>query len=122
MSKFIIQLIAGILAIWLATIIVPSVKFEGPVLNLIFAGIVLGLLNLTIRPIVELITLPIKIITLGLFSLAIGVLMVWIVDILFAQLIIPGLNPLFWTSLINWGLIIVLALIFPKRKNHPENS
>ncbi len=122
MSKFIIQLIAGILAIWLATIIVPSVKFEGPVLNLIFAGIVLGLLNLTIRPIVELITLPIKIITLGLFSLAIGVLMVWIVDILFAQLIIPGFNPLFWTSLINWGLIIVLALIFPKRKNHPENS
>jgi len=122
MSKFIIQLIAGILAVWLATIIVPSVKFEGPVLNLIFAGIVLGLLNLTIRPIVELITLPIKIITLGLFSLAIGVLMVWIVDILFAQLIIPGFNPLFWTSLINWGLIIVLALIFPKRKNHPENS
>lgn len=117
MRKFIIQLVAGVLALWLATIIVPSVKFEGTVWYLIFAGLVLALLNLIIRPIIELITLPIKIITLGLFSLVIGTLMVWIVDIVFPQLIIPGFLPLFWTALINWGVLVILALILPKRKN-----
>ncbi len=116
MRKLFIQLVAGVLGIWLATIIVPSVKFAGTWLSLIIAGAVLGLLNFLIRPILEAISFPLKIITLGLFSFVIGSLMVWLVDILFPQLIIPGLIPLFWTAVINWALIIILALIMPKKK------
>lgn len=116
MRKFIIQLIAGVLTLWLATIIVPEVEFTGNVWLMILAGLVLALLNFIIRPIIELITLPIKIITLGLFSLVIGTLMVWIIDIIFPQLIIPGFLPLFWTALINWGVLVILALVFPKKK------
>jgi len=43
--------------------------------------------------------------------------MIWLVDIFFEELIIVGIVPLFWTTLIIWGLSTILPLFFPKRKH-----
>lgn len=117
MRNFLIQLVAGVLGLWLAVIILPQVEFTGSWLGLVGAGVVLSFLNFFLRPVVEAITFPIKLITLGLFSLVISMAMVWLVDIFFPQLIIPGLLPLFLTAAINWAIVIILALLIPKRKD-----
>lgn len=117
MRNFFIQLVAGVLGLWLAVIIIPSVEFTGSWLGLVSAGVVLGFLNFFLRPLVEAITFPIKLITLGLFSLIISMAMVWLVDIFFPQLIILGLLPLFLTSAINWALVVILVLLIPKRRH-----
>lgn len=125
MRKLIIQIIAGIVGIFLAIEFVPDVSLEiipgqssflGIVLTanwqiLILVGSVLGLLNFFLKPVLKMLTFPLRVLTLGLFSFLINMFLVWAVDILFLEFEIQGLIPLFWTTLIIWLLSVVLGRI-----------
>ncbi len=104
MRKLFFQIVTGILGLLIATLLVPGVEFSGSWQILILAGFILGLINFFLKPILKLITLPLRMLTLGLFTLVINVGMIWIVDIFFPELAIVGILPLLWTSLIIWGL------------------
>ena len=107
MRNLFIKIAAGILGLWLASSFVPGVEFTGAWKILLFAGFLLGLMNFFIKPILKSITLPLRIITLGLFGLIINMAMVWLVDIFFTELTIVGVLPLLWTTLIIWGLSLL---------------
>jgi putative membrane protein len=114
MGNFLIKIIAGILGLWLAVTFVPGVSFTGDWQGLVLAGALLGLVNAIIKPLINMITLPLRIITLGLFGLVINLAIVWAIDIFFVELEILGFFPLLWTTLIIW----VLGLFFfPKKGN-----
>lgn len=92
------------LAIGIAAYVVPGVTVT--VLGALIAAVVLGALNLFIRPIIAILTLPITLITLGLFSLVIDALLVML-----ASSVVPGFAVAgFWTAfffalaltVINW--------------------
>lgn len=104
--------IAAILGLYLAAKFVPGVEFYGTYLSLIFIGILLGLANFFIKPIVKAISLPAIILTLGLFSIIINMAFVWIIaDVLFPETMeIAGIIPLFWTTVIIWILSLILGL------------
>lgn len=122
MTKLFLQIIAGILGIFLATKFVPGVtleiipgqssflgiEFTAAWQILVLVGGVLGLINFFLKPILKIITLPLRILTLGLFSLVINMLIVWVVDVLFLELEICGLISLFWTTVIIWVLSLFL--------------
>jgi putative membrane protein len=122
-KKLIFQIIAGIVGIFLAVKFVPGVSlniipgqssFFGMPLTehwqiLILVGSLLGLLNFFVKPVLKLITLPLRVLTLGLFSFVINMFLVWLVDIFFLELKIQGLVPLFWTTLILWGVSLILG-------------
>ena len=122
MWRLILQIAAGILGIWLAQRFVPGVEFIGPIQTLFVAGLILGLINFFIKPILKIITLPLRILTFGLFSLVINMGIVWVVtDILFpTDLEIQGIVPLFWTTVIVWGLSWLLPKWLPEKKAIPE--
>jgi putative membrane protein len=112
------QIVVSILTIFLAVKFVPGVtiqvipgksvyfgiRFTQNWQILIFIGIILGLINSFIKPILNLITLPLKIITLGLFSLILNMAIFFFLDVIFPELKIAGLSPLFFTVLILWIL------------------
>ncbi len=104
--KIILQIIAAILAIWLAKEFLPETEFvfEGTLKTLIIIGAVLGIINAIFKPILDLITFPLKILTFGLFSLIIIMFLLWIVDILFPELNIIGIKGLLKAGLIVWIL------------------
>jgi putative membrane protein len=116
------QILISILGIFLATKFVPGVtlhvipgqsiyfgiNFTKDWQILIFIGIILGLINFFIKPILNLITLPLRILTLGLFSLILNMLIILILDIIFPEFKILGIVPLFWTTII----ILFLNLFF----------
>lgn len=110
-----LEILAGILGIFLAQRYVSGVEFAGNWQILVLAGIILGLINFFIKPILKVITLPLRILTFGLFGLVINMLMVWLVDLIFPELIIQGITPLFWTSLIVWGLSFILIKWLPPK-------
>lgn len=109
-SRIFSQIIVGILGIYLAILFVPGVDISNGEFTregikiLILVGTVFGLINFFIKPIVSFITLPLRIITLGLFGLVINITMIWIVDIIFIELTVSGFSALFWTSIIVWFL------------------
>jgi len=108
MKRLLAHIAVGILALYLASLFIPGVdiesKFGSSLKILILAGVFLGLINYFLKPIVNLITLPLRVLTFGLFGLIVNMLMVWLVDIAFPELIILGFFPLFWTGLLVWIL------------------
>ena len=76
--KLIIRLVINMIAIWVTSWVLPGLNFEGNLGSLILVGVIFGLVNALIRPIVRLLTLPITIVTLGLFTLVINALMLLI--------------------------------------------
>ena len=116
MTKLIFQIIGGILSLWLAIKFVPGVEFSGEIKYLIFAGIFLGLINFFLKPILKFITFPLRILTFGLFSLIINMLIVWTVDVFFPELTIQGIVPLFWTTIIVLVVSWSLGLYNPRKK------
>lgn len=130
MKKLLSQVIVGIAGLWLATRFVPGVNIEllsgsnffGIPLNhqwqiILILGVVLGLLNFFLRPILKILALPIAILTLGLFSFVINVMMIWIVDVLFVEFSAPFFAPLLWTTIIVWGLGFILNILLPKEED-----
>lgn len=115
--KFLLTVIAGILGIWLADIFIAGVDFSGDWKALLLTGLALGLANFFIKPVLKLITLPLRFLTLGIFGILINVGIIWAVDIIFKELIIEGIVPLLWTTLIVWGLSVALAPFFPKKND-----
>jgi putative membrane protein len=72
------------------------------------AAVVLGALNLLVRPILYLLTLPITVITLGLFSLVINAIMV-----LCTTYLVPGFSvPSFWAALFFALVLAVVNWVF----------
>ena len=101
MRLFFHWLVAAI-AIGIAGYLVPGVHVT--LLGALMAAIVLGALNLLVRPILFLLTLPITIVTLGLFSFVINAVLV-----LAAALVVPGFFVAsFWTAFL---FAIVLAVV-----------
>ena len=98
-------LIAAV-AILIAAYIVPGVTIT-PVSALI-AAVVLGALNFFIRPILMVLTLPINVLTLGLFSLVINALL-----IMLATYLVPGFAIAdFWTAFLFALVLVVINWVF----------
>ena len=111
-GKLILHIVAATGGLLIATKIVPGVDFYSTYLMLIIVGAILGLVNFFIKPILKAISLPIRILTLGLFGLIINMVLVWpIADVVFADVLeISGIIPLFWTTIIIWFLNFLLGL------------
>lgn len=124
MGRLFWHIIGGILGIFLAVKFVPGVSLEIiPGKSIFFGfpltenwqifllvGSILGLINFFIKPILDKITLPLKILTLGLFSLILNMGIIWLLDVLFLEFKILGILPLFLTTIIVLVISILLGL------------
>ncbi len=90
MIGFIIRAALVALGLWLASIIVPGVEMAS-IGSLIWAALLLGIVNAIVRPILVVLTFPITVITLGLFLLVINGLMIELVSVFVAGFIVHGL-------------------------------
>jgi len=110
--KLILRILINAVAIWLTSLLLPGFNFTGSAWNLILVAIIFGLVNALIRPIVKLLTLPITIFTLGLFSLVINALMLilttWISDSLSLG---GGFFQNLWIALLAAIIISVISTI-----------
>ena len=97
-SRLIIYTLGGTVVLWLADYFMSNVSFSGSWATLVLAGFVLGFINTILRPIIKTITLPIRILTLGLFNLVINMAILEFVDVAFPELVINGLWSLLLTS------------------------
>lgn len=94
MKRLVIKIIANVAAFYCAAQIFPVIKMTTPETGL-WAGLILTGVNLLIRPLLLLITLPVNFLTLGLFTLIINTWMVMLTGTFLKSLHIPG----FWLAL-----------------------
>lgn len=112
MNAFLSKIISGIVGTALSLYFVPGITSDGEIDTIIIIGITIGLLLLIIKPILNAITFPLRIITLNLFSFVIIMFLIWAVDCLFPQTMfeIQGIINLFWMSLIVLGSEILFSI------------
>ena len=72
------RLLINAAALWAATRIVPGISFDGDWRLLFVVALVFGVLNVSVRPVLMLLTLPFLIVTLGLFTFVLNALMLWL--------------------------------------------
>lgn len=115
MLNFIVKVLVNALALWLTTLLYHGVYFQsgGGALDAIVAGLALGLVNALIRPLLVLFSLPLTILTLGLFTLVVnGVVLAIVAGVTslnvatFGAAIIGALI----LAVISWGLDSLLHL------------
>jgi putative membrane protein len=99
MLGFLIRASIVALGLWLATVWVNGVSIDTPA-TLILAGVLLGIVNSIVRPIAILLTLPMTIITLGLFLLVINAGMVALVAWMLPGMHVASFWSAFWTSVL----------------------
>jgi putative membrane protein len=124
MERLFWHIIAGILAIFLVIRIVPGVALEVIPGKSVYFGIefdqqwklialvgsILGLINFFVKPILNALTIPLKILTFGLFSLILNMGLVWFLEIAFEEFEISGITPLFFSTIIVWLVTFFLGL------------
>lgn len=110
--KTIIQIILSAVAVGIAAYLVPGVTVDGFLVAVVVA-VVLAIINTFIKPIIVLLTLPINILTLGLFSLVIMALLVML-----AGAVVPGFGVDGFLSALVFGVLLALVnMLFRKVKS-----
>jgi len=112
MLGFFLRWSMNLLALVVAASLIDGIRIQSIAMGILAAGI-LGVVNAVIRPVVMLLTLPITILTLGLFTLVINALMLLLVAKLVPGLVIDGFRAAFWggliVSLVSWVLNIFVG-------------
>ena len=73
-----IRLLINSAALWVAVRLVDGVSFTGEWWLLIVVALVFGVLNVSVKPLLKLLTLPFLLVTLGLFTFVLNALMLWL--------------------------------------------
>jgi putative membrane protein len=115
MVRFLLRALVAAVGLWVASYIVPGVHVHG-LKTLVIAGLLLGLVNALVRPIVTLLTLPLTLVTLGLFLLVVNGLMVLLVGWILHRFSIHdfqihGLFAAILTTIVIW-VVSLAANIF----------
>ena len=126
MSSFLLRAAITGFALWVVTLVVPGISFVGGDSTIARAGIVFvvavvfGLVNAFVKPIVQILSIPLYILTLGLIHIVINALMLWITSWITDNTTGWGLHidQFWWTaiwaaivlSLVSWLLSFVKAL------------
>jgi len=78
MIGFIIRVLLGMAGLWLAAFLIHGIHYD-TLLALLIAAVILGIANAIVRPILIILTLPISILTLGLFLFVVNGVVFWLV-------------------------------------------
>ena len=99
MIGFILRLAISALGLWLASEVVPGIDIEGTG-TLVAAALLLGIVNALVRPLLILLTLPITVLTLGLFLLVVNAAMFGLVAALLDGFHVAGFGAALLGSLV----------------------
>jgi putative membrane protein len=108
---FLLRLLINAAALWIAIQLVDGIEHRGSWWSLLFVALVFGLLNASIRPLLKLLSLPIIILTLGLFIFVINALMLmltgWLSGLLDLGFYVAG----FWDAFVGGLIISVVSFL-----------
>jgi len=106
--RFLITWITNCLGLVIASAIVGPISYGHDLGTLVLAGLVLGIVNFAVRPLVVLLTLPVVILSLGIALLLINALMLWVTSKIVSGFHVGGFWSTVGGALILW--IVNMAL------------
>jgi putative membrane protein len=84
--------------------------------NALIAALILGLVNALVRPLFFILTLPVTILTLGLFTFVINALMIWLASTIVEGFIVEGFVPALFAALLLWVISLATNWLIKQTK------
>ena len=114
-----VRVIVNAIALWVTTLIVTEVSFgaDPSVGGIVLVAAVFGIVNALIKPVLKLLTLPLTLMTLGLFGIVVnGILLIivaWLSDAIGLTFTVGGYPPDFSLDTILWAIVgaVVLGVV-----------
>ena len=109
---FLIRLVVNAVALFIVAYVplVHGIHVHG-IAGALIAALILGIVNAILRPILIILSLPLELITLGLFTLVINALLFWLVGALHVGLDVDGFWPAFWGAIVMAIVSWILSLL-----------
>jgi len=111
MTKFILRWVINAVALFLAVYLIPGVALEGNWVSILWLALIFGLINAFLRPLLKLLTCPLIILTLGLFTLLINTFLFWLTSQVGQAFGIGFTVDGFWSAFLG-GLVVSVVSIF----------
>jgi putative membrane protein len=122
MTKFILRWVINAVALFLAVYLVPGVNLQGGWVSIIWLALIFGLINAFLRPLLKLLTCPLIILTLGLFTLLINTFLFWLTSQVGQAFgigfTINGFWPAFLGGLVVTVVSVIMSLILKDELRH----
>ncbi len=101
---FLIRLVINALGLWLAAELVPGITIRDAT-TLVLAALLMGVVNALIRPVAVVLTLPLTVMTLGIFLLVVNAALFALVAWMLPGFAVSG----FWAALLGWLIVSVVS-------------
>ncbi|MDR3240051.1 MAG: phage holin family protein [Clostridiales bacterium] len=115
MKRLLINWVLSAICLYVIAWLFPGITLSG-FMSAMIAALVLGLVNALIKPIISLLTLPLTIVTLGLFSLVINALMLMLTSHVVSGFSVNGFGTAFFAAIV----LSVLNLLFLSGRDAPH--
>lgn len=112
MTKFILRWVINAIALYLAVLVLPGIDLRSGLVSILWLALIFGLINALFRPLLQFLTCPLIILTLGLFTLVINTFLFWLTSVIgqsFGLAMIIN-DPVWWNAFLG-GLIVTLVSV-----------
>lgn len=112
MTKFILRWVINAIALYLAVLLLPGIDLRSGLVSIIWLALIFGLVNALFRPLLQFLTCPLIILTLGLFTVVINTFLFWLTSVIgqsFGLALIID-DPVWWNAFLG-GLIVSLVSV-----------
>jgi len=119
LKKIIIGVVLNALAMYLVTKFFHDIQYTGGMVFFVVSGAVIGVLNTFVKPLMKLLSFPLVLMTVGLFTLVINAIIFWLtvkvvnaMSIADVTVVISSAWTYIWAALVfglvNWGLHVII--------------
>ena len=112
MTKFILRWAINAIALYLAVLILPGIDLRSDLVAILWLALIFGLVNALFRPLIQILTCPLIILTLGLFTLVINTFLFWLTSVI-GNSFGFGLtisDPVWWNAFLG-GLVVSIVSV-----------
>lgn len=106
MTKLVLRLVINAAALWVAAFLIPGIEITDNIGGLVLVALVFGVVNAFIKPVVTLLTCPLNVLTLGLFTLVINALM-----LMLTAAVVGGFNVGNFFDALLGGIVVSIASV-----------
>ncbi|MCC6298275.1 MAG: phage holin family protein [Anaerolineales bacterium] len=113
MTKFILRWAINAVALYLAVLILPGIDLASAPTSILWLALIFGLVNALVRPLISILTCPLIILTLGLFTLVINTFMFWLTSVIGQSfgIALTIADPVWWNAFLGGLIVSVVSVV-----------
>lgn len=118
MKRFLLRWLVNFFGLWTAATLITGISYNEHVRVLVWAALIFSIVNALIRPLIVLMTLPVIVLTMGLFTFIINAAMLYLVTFFYSKFEIASFGSALLAVIIIWVVNWLLNDLLEPKKEH----